>query len=258
MKIGAIFSDYDGTLAPEDVAFEASRLPKEIEEPLRLLSALVPVAIVTSKDIGFVRPRTRFARAWACVSGLEIVLDNGRASAAEGAEDRLREALRYVKRRDKYGLALELKRSSTKELLGFSVDWRARPPPPDEFIEVAASDIVGMGLTVIHDSTKPFVDVFASKPDKGRAVRELKRLLGVKGKVLFIGDSAADNPAFEEADLALCVTHGQSLEGVACRFAIRQEELGALLRSLAHDRLYLDPRSLARGRRGPGIRGALR
>ncbi len=248
MKIGAIFSDYDGTLAPEDVAFEASSLPKEIEEPLRFLSALVPVAIVTSKDVGFVRPRTPFARAWACVSGLEIVLSDGKAFTAQAAGDRLRDALRYVKRRDRYGLALELKRSSTKELLGFSVDWRARAPPPDEFIETATSDIVGMGLTVIHDPTRPFLDVFAAKPDKGRAVRELKRLLRVKGKVLFIGDSAADNSAFEEADLALCVTHGQSLKGVACRFAIRHEELGALLRSLAYDRLSLDPRSLARGR----------
>ena len=65
MKISAVLSDYDGTLAPEDVSLESSSVPKEIGDSLVRLSASLPIAIVTSKDYDFIRPRTPFARAWA-------------------------------------------------------------------------------------------------------------------------------------------------------------------------------------------------
>ncbi len=103
-----------------------------------------------------------------------------------------------------------------------------------------------MGLTVAYDPTRPFLDVFGRRPDKGGAVREMKRLLDVNGNVLFIGDSTADNSAFGEADLAMCVDHGQGLDGLECGYAIRREELGRFLRSLEDDHLSLDLRTLAR------------
>ncbi|HEV2390523.1 MAG TPA: hypothetical protein VGS04_07365 [Nitrososphaerales archaeon] len=246
MKIGAIFSDYDGTLAPEDVAFHESSVPGEIGEPLLRLSSTIPVAIVTSKDYGFVRPRTPFARAWACVSGLEIVLSDGRTFAAPQNGSRLREGLEYVKRHNEFGLTLELKRSTGKGLLAFSMNWRGRPAPPADFIKTAAADLSEMGLTVAYDPTRPFVDVFGRKPDKGGAVREMKRLLDVNGNVLFIGDSTADNSAFGEADLAMCVDHGQGLEGLECGYTLRREELGRFFRSLEDGHLSLDLRALAR------------
>jgi len=246
LNISAIFSDYDGALAPEDVALEASRVPKEIEGPLLRLSSSVPVAIVTSKDFGFVRPRTPFARAWACVSGLEIVLSDGRSFASSRADGRLREGLQYAKRHNELGLALELKRSTTNDLLAFSMDWRRTSAPPAEFIATTTADLTNMGLTVTYDPTRPFLDVFGARPDKGRAFRELKRLLGVAGKVLFFGDSVADNSAFEEADVGVCIAHGQSLDGIECGFALRHEELGRFLRSLEDDHLSLDLRDLER------------
>jgi hypothetical protein len=55
----------------------------------------------------------------------------------------------------------------------------------------------------------------------------------------------ADNPAFEEADVAICVAHGQSLDGIRAGFVIRQEELAGFLRSFAEDR-PLDLRTLRR------------
>jgi HAD superfamily hydrolase (TIGR01484 family) len=246
LKISAIFSDYDGTLAPEDVALDASRVPLEIEEPLLRLGSSVPIAIVTSKDYEFVRPRTQFARAWACVSGLEIVLSDGRSFAPPQTGSRLREGVEYVKRRNEFGLALELKRSTTKGLLAFSVDWRGKPAPPSEFITAAIADLSGMGLTVAYDPTRPFLDVFGKRPDKAGAVREMKKLLDVGGNVLFIGDSAADNPAFEEADLAVCVDHGQGLAGLGCGYTLRRGELGRFFRSLEEGHLNLDLRTLAR------------
>jgi hydroxymethylpyrimidine pyrophosphatase-like HAD family hydrolase len=159
---------------------------------------------------------------------------------------RLREGLNYVKRHNDFGLTLELKRSTAKELLAFSVDWRATSPPPAEFIATATANLTDMGLTVVRDQARPYLDVFGGRPDKGRAVRELRGLLGVAGSVLFLGDSTSDNSAFEEADLAICVDHGQSLEGIACRYSLKPEELGPFLRSLSDARLSLDLRRLSR------------
>ena len=244
MKISAIFSDYDGTLAPEDVALDASGVPKDVEETLLRLSSSVPVVIVTSKDYGFVRPRTPYARAWACVSGLEIVLSDGRSFAPPQTGSRLREGLDYVRRRNGSGLALEIKRSTAKGLLAFSLDWRGKPAPPSDFIATAVADLSRMGLTVAYDPTRPYLDVFGRKPDKGGAVREMKRLLGVNGNVLFMGDSTADNPAFEEADLTVCVDHGQSLEGLACGYTLKRGNLAQFLRSLEDGGLTLDLRTL--------------
>jgi trehalose-6-phosphatase len=243
LKISAIFSDYDGTLAPEDVAREASRVPKDVQDALLRLSSSVPIAIVTSKDIGFIRPRTAFAQAWSCVSGLETVFSDGRVSVTQ--VNGLREALQYVKDHDDSGLTLELKRSTTGDVLGFSLDWRTAEPP-DGYISTTIEALTRMGLAVAYDPTRPYVDFFGAKPDKGRAVRELKKLLGVSGNVLFMGNSITDNPAFEEADVAICVAHGQETKALGCGFTLRPDELGGLLRSLADDELSLDLNTLKR------------
>jgi hypothetical protein len=198
---------------------------------------------VTSKDIGFIRPRTAFARAWSCVSGLETVLADGRvfATPVKGIED----ALLYVKRHDYSGLTLELKRGTTGDVLGFSLDWR-NAAPPGEYVRTTIEALTKIGLTVVYDPTRHYVDFFGAIPDKGRAVRELKKLLSVSGNVLFIGNSITDNPAFEEADLAICVAQGEGIEELKCGFTLRQDELGGFLRSLADDALSLDLRRLRR------------
>jgi len=243
LKISAIFSDYDGTLAPEDVSREASRVPKDVRDALLRLSSSVPIAIVTSKDIDFIRPRTAFARAWSCVSGLETVLSDGRVFVTPAKD--LSEALQYVQRHDNSGLTLELKRSTTGDVLGFSLDWR-KAAPLGEYVMKTMEALTRMGLTVVYDPTRPYVDFFGAKPDKGRAVRELKKLLGVSGNVLFMGNSITDNPAFEEADVAICVAHGEQIKELKCGFTLRQDELGGFLRSLADDESSLDLRSLKR------------
>ena len=244
MKIAAVFSDYDGTLASADVSRESSSLSKDTEAALERLSSVTPVAIVTSKDIRFIRPRTPFASAWACVSGLEIVLADGVVSSSPQVNSRLEEGLEYVRQHDKTGLSLERKCDVKGKLLGFSVDWRKATTPTNDFVATTSSRLAAMGLTVVHEPSWTFIDVFGKEPDKGRAVRELRRLLKVKGNVLFLGDSTPDNSAFEESDLSVCIEHGQGLEGLACGFVIPFDKLGALLRNLAEDDLLLDLGSL--------------
>jgi hypothetical protein len=258
LKISAIFSDYDGTLAPFDVSAEASRVPKAIREPLIRLTSLVPVAIVTSKDCGFVRPRTAFSHAWACVSGLEIVLADGTRVLTRRISGRLREGLDHAKAQGGAGLGFELKHSSTGELLGFSVHWRGRSPP-GRFVETVTPELAQMGLTVVSDPSWPFLDVFGARPDKGRAVRRLKGLLNVDGNALYLGDSRADNAAFREAEVGICVEHGQGVDRLGCGFALGFRELGGFLHSLVDHDLSLDLDAVrrnggrSRGRAGGGF-----
>jgi hypothetical protein len=198
---------------------------------------------VTSKDFEFIRPRTAFAQAWSCVSGIETVLSDGRVfgTPVKG----LGEALQYVKDHDASGLTIEIKRSTAGDVLGFSLDWRNAAAHGD-YIETTIEALTGMGLAAAYDPTRPYVDFFGAKPDKGRAVRELRKLLGVSGNVLFLGNSITDNPAFEEADLAICVAHGQETKELKCGFTLRPDELGGFLGSLADDTLSLDVRTLKR------------
>jgi hydroxymethylpyrimidine pyrophosphatase-like HAD family hydrolase len=246
LKISALFTDYDGTLAPDDVPLESSRIPEEIEEPLKRLSTMIPVAIVTSKDFRFIHPRTRFASAWACVSGLEIVLQGGRTLPVRSAGSRrLQEGLEYARAYEKNGITLEEKHGRQGRLLGFSMDWRGSPPS-SRFIRETMAKFAQMGLIAFRDSDWSYIDVFGVRPNKGRAVRQLRRLLHVGGNVAFLGDSTSDNSAFEEAEVAICVKHGQKLDALQCKFVVSHSELGDLLASLASRHLSLDFETLRR------------
>lgn len=244
MKISAIFSDYDGTLSLEDVPKESSSVPKAVEEELIRIASLVPVAIVTSKDFYFVNPRTLFANAWACVGGLEIVLPDGTTLLEDTTDNDVQSALEYAKHRNTLGLSIELKHSTTGKLLGFSIDWRNKSKPPDEFIGKMTAELRRRNLVIVRDSLQPFFDVFGGSPNKGEALRKLKGLLNVTGKVLYIGDSPQDNSAFDEADVGICVMHNQALENLRCRFVIEYGELSDFLHSLADNKMVLDTQVL--------------
>ncbi|MDA4128254.1 MAG: hypothetical protein OK422_02125 [Thaumarchaeota archaeon] len=239
MKIGAIFSDYDGTLAREDLQLEESKLPRPLEEILERIASSVPVCILTSKDLHFVQSRTSFATAWACVGGLEIVLARGEA-IREGGIGNVKDALEFVKRIDTSGVAIELKRSVTGELLGFSIDWRYGPKPSQQFIQSVSTELTKRGLVVAHDGAQPFIDVFGATPNKGRALAKLKELLDIRGGTMFIGDSHDDNLAFDEADVGIGVKHGQALENLTCKYVVDFSELPGMLTRLAQNDMAFD------------------
>jgi hydroxymethylpyrimidine pyrophosphatase-like HAD family hydrolase len=252
LKVEALFADYDGTIAPLGVPRDESRILQEVEAQLRYLSKRIPVCIITSKDFDFIHPRSEFATGWACVSGLDLRLADGRRWTENNLKD-LSKVLRLAESKEIEGASIELKKGPGDELLGMAIDWTTVPNASESMVE-SLTWISGEGVAVLHDRASTFVDFYAAPPDKGKALKDLKRLLGVEGNTMFIGDSPADNGAFQQASVGVGVSHGQALEELQCGFVVEQVRLGEFLRSLADRRMDFAPDMAGlrpQGREGP-------
>jgi HAD superfamily hydrolase (TIGR01484 family) len=216
-------TDYDGTFTDPDSPDEPLT---EALNALRDLAEVVPVAVVTTKECAYVEGKVPFAKAYACVNGIELKA-GGYVAVAEDLRSWALEAMRARLE----ALGAQLKRTSRGELAGAAIDWRRRPGPPEGLAEVLA-EAERLGLSVVKYSGHPFVDIYASKKNKGDAVRALRALLGVN-YVVYIGDSENDVPAWLAADVRIVVRHKYNkaldLEGLV---PIPQEGLAAYLREV--------------------------
>jgi hypothetical protein len=248
LKVGALLVDYDGTIAPLGVPREESRIIGGVEIQLRRIAEQIPLCLVTAKDFDFIHPRSRFASAWACVSGLDIRLADGRHSTRKDLMD-LREVTRLARSTRLRGSYAELKHGPSGELLGVTIDWtEALGLKP--LIRGDLRRLSNNGFIVVHDEQTSYADVYAASPNKGSAVAILKRLLSIKRKVMFIGDSPLDNTAFQEAGIAIGVAHGQPTEELRCDFVVEQTRLEEFLRSLSDRGLDFTPSISAVKKRG--------
>ncbi len=228
---------------------EDSEVPAPIMSALEALSAKIPVAVITSKDYHFVAPRTAsFARGWACAGGLEV-----RIRGAPSAGVRVPPIDRAAERLERWlpaGTIIERKTSSdeTGTLLGFCVDWTECRDIGEREVRTIANRLKDDGLFVVYSEANSFLDAFASRPDKGKALAELTERLGVKGAVLYMGDSDADNDAFDRSDISVGVDHGQPLGKLDCDYLIDSRDLRAFLLSVLSDAPF-PPKELRQARR---------
>jgi hydroxymethylpyrimidine pyrophosphatase-like HAD family hydrolase len=76
MQIGAILSDYDGTLCPAaSVRGNGnSDIPPKLEKILWDISKEIPICIVSSKDFLFLHDKTKFAKVVSCMMGIETLV----------------------------------------------------------------------------------------------------------------------------------------------------------------------------------------
>jgi haloacid dehalogenase-like hydrolase len=231
--------DYDGTIAPLGVPRNESRVFKKVEAELERAVKQIPVCIVTAKDFDFVYPRSRFATGWACVSGLDVRVADGRRSTAKRLR-KLDRALRLAESCERKGTYTELKRGPSGELLAVAVDWSTVPELGPSIIRDLRR-LTRSGFAVVHERLATFADIYAALPDKGRAAKHLCRLLQVESRMMFIGDSALDNSAFQEAGVSVGVAHGQPMAELKCEFVVDQASLAGFLRSLTDHRMEFDP-----------------
>ncbi|MDG7006904.1 MAG: hypothetical protein JRN06_01520 [Nitrososphaerota archaeon] len=239
MKVGALFTDYDGTIAPATVSREESAVPTPLRSVLEEISSRIPVAVVTSKDLRFVKPRTTFAWAWAAVLGLELRKRDGSGSLAR-VSARLQEATERVRKTLPPQVIVEEKRGSDESLLGVSFDWTAWVNPSLGALEAAEKAFREEGFQVDRYLGATYVDVYAAPADKGRALRELAEALPAKRPIMYLGDTEADNWAFEAADISVGVLHQQKTGNLRCRYSVRYDDLRDVLAQLLAGGLEFD------------------
>ena len=228
MKIAALFTDYDGTIAPAGVRREDSAVPGPLFSVLSEISSRIPVAIITSKDLKFVRPRTTFAWAWATVLGLEVRMRDGGGQQANVSGE-LRRVLDGVRYTLPPGTVVEEKSGTDGSLLGASLDWTSISDPAGPGLTEAEKAFRAAGFQVNAYEGEKYVDVYAAPADKVVAFDELVKLLHVKGSVMYLGDSETDRGVFDVCDLAVCVNHSQRIEHFHCGLTVEYQELPAML-----------------------------
>ena len=207
MRISALFSDFDGTLSPLNVSREEARILPEVKPLLDKIGSIVPLAVITTKDMEFIRKRVPFATAWAAIAGLDIRTRDKVVSMPELAAkiQALRRALQYIREQVEQmedNIYIEEKRVD-KSVLAFCIDWRLsrRPRRAGQKVEPLLSYCERHGLWVVRYEKSPFADIYPVEINKGIALTRLKHELGIVGSVMYMGDSETDNPAFALAEL---------------------------------------------------------
>lgn len=248
MRISALFSDFDGTISPLDVSREEAGILPEIRPLLEKIACLVPLAVITTKDMGFIRERVPFAVAWAAIAGLDIrtrykvVAIPGLAAKIQS----LLSVLEYIRERVgqiEDNIYIEEKMVD-KSVAAFCIDWRLSQHPRRvrEGVESLLSYCEQRGLWVVRYEKSPFADIYPVEVNKGIALAKVKEELQAVGPVMYMGDSETDNPAFVLADVSIGVLHKESTPSkLKCSYFVRFEDMRRFLKELLDSGLSFDP-----------------
>jgi len=243
MTVKCLVLDYDGTISPLNVSRTESEVPEKTRSVLHQISRLIPIVMVTTKDLSFVVPRTPFAHAWFAIGGLETRIGEKilKPRSFEHRLNDISQALDYARSHVvDTGVKIEEKRDSRGRAVAFCVDWRQAKD-----VEKANREVNGMAvycealsLELVRYEGQPFYDVYPVLVDKGAALETLRKELKLRHGVLFMGDSEIDNPAFETSDIGLGVIRDETpLQSLACDYFVRFEDVASLLSVLFADHL---------------------
>ncbi|HJT47438.1 MAG TPA: HAD hydrolase family protein [Nitrososphaeraceae archaeon] len=86
-------------------------------------------------------------------------------------------------------------------------------------------------------TTHPFIDIYAIRCNKGIAyahvVSEIQQIDGIVPKIMYMGDSENDNPAFRKADVSIGVKSDKRLSpSLDCDYMIKFDKLANFLEKL--------------------------
>ncbi|BDR91141.1 HAD-IIB family hydrolase [Vulcanisaeta souniana] len=207
--VSALFTDYDGTIAPIDVARHLSKPPESIYGKLKEISRRIPVAVISTKDCDFLIPRTDFASAWSCTNGLEIRTGNTHYIHEELPEwqDKFRLLMDLIKNSELREAYLEIKRVSGF-IGGLGIDWRNKGSVNSDVLNSVINMASKWGFRVIRYRGHPFMDIYPGIPiDKGYAVAKLRELMEITGPIIYMGDSENDIPAMKMVEYPIGIRH---------------------------------------------------
>ena len=243
VKIQGLFSDYDGTLSPLEVTRADAVVSRRLKGLLTKVGERVPIGIVTTKDMDFVRERVPFAHGIAAVSGLEMQVGNRSYvdKRVQGHNKKLEETYREVLPRILQlhdAIVVERKTTEKGELIGFCVDWRMSQDwvGVGQKVRPILRECRRAGLFVAESESSPFANIYVTEVDKGKAFLKLRSELSVTGPVIYLGDSEADNPAFKVAEISIGINHHRRIPELQSQYILEFIELeGFMIKLLDAD-----------------------
>ena len=239
VKVEAIFSDYDGTLCPLELRREEAFISPRLGRLLTKAGKRIKIGIITSKDLSFIKERVPFAHGIAATCGLEmqvgdrIIIDERIHLPNKEVQKAYREALsRILQMPD--NVSVERKESEDGDLIAFCIDWRLARDWPEAQRKTAPiiASCKEQGLYVVESRISPFANVFPMKVSKGDALVRLRKEMGVAGRVIYLGDSEADNPAFQFADISIGIKHRRAVPELLSKYILEFFEVDGFLSNL--------------------------
>jgi trehalose-phosphatase len=228
VQVHAIFMDYDGTIAPLNVARSQSNVTPKNLAALNQIRELIPIAIISTKDLSFLVDRTAFACAWSGLAGLETRIGDtiSKARCLNTIAPKMTTALNFAITKSANEVIIEEKHDSEGKTVAFSVDWRQTGNTTNKVAsEILAYCKAQPEIFTVNYEGQPFFDVFPCQIDKGKALRKLKKKLGLIDGILYLGDSDVDNSAFREANIAIGVFHEKTNHNLLCDYLVSFEDV---------------------------------
>lgn len=112
-----------------------------------------------------------------------------------------------------------------------------------KFVRKSMESILPNVLHLFTYSEHPFVDISAVKYNKGLAVRSIVKMLNFfdNKKILYLGDSENDNPAFKKADLSIGIRSDSKIKAqLDSDYIIEFNELRPFLQKLENEDFIFD------------------
>ena len=274
-RVTAILSDYDGTLCPvASLRTKNNRIPEELEKVLQIISDIIPICIISSKDFPFLHNRVRFASQLSCVFGIETIVHNSRRDTHHRNSLDCIMSRRLVVNRQSLSetskllrsvstnilqsyedVRIEEKYTSDREILiGLTIDyrhlenWQSFKEDKEPMIREAIQSTINTNMKPdlsFQDraflqtySSHPFLDLYGAQCDKGLAFDNILLGLGEKesANVMFLGDSENDNPAFRKSPIPIGIKSDTRVNpSLDCDYMLDFNQLSLFLRGLLNN-----------------------
>jgi len=243
LKISAIVSDYDGTICPTSSIYsKVNPIPEDLYSILLKISSKIPVCILSSKPFDFLVTSCTFAKIISCILGIETIVFSEKSdlkkiglSTSHLLDDYTTSFYIYDKEKllsnspiledlsvrvmARFSdLRIEKKYTFKENVLaGLTFDyrhllkWENYKSNIEPIILNRINEYIKNNSLYLNDinvktyTSHPFIDIYSTKFDKGKALDKIRQILNFDNneKILYLGDSENDDPAFLKADLSI-------------------------------------------------------